>query len=547
MGLFGGCVLTLGILTTLHLNRAQSEILSLRTSPPSTTVGLNESLTAIGYNLQAATTLTANPVWILASTVPFLGEQLHAVSVVSSALLEAVTNGIHPAANAMIAELPELMPHNGRLNLDAITQTQRPLEAATRALKHARDQLNTIKTTDLAPPLIGPIRRAQRSLETFADDVSNVTEVARILPTALGRTEPRTYLLLFQNNAEWRSLGGVASSLAAVEADNGTLRVVSQANSHTMPVLTNPVRALDPEQTAIFGTQPTRWIQNVTQLPEFSEAAQTAVAMWSRTHPQRIDGVIAVDPVALSYLLRATGPVSLPGGDQITAHNAVSVLLNTVYKRYPNTAEKDTYFAEAALAVFQRLTAGHTNGRVLVQAFLKAGAEHRLLMWSPGRAEQTLINDSGLSGALPSQHDRVCFGVYLNDATGSKMDYYQSATTTAAWAGNQPGVASLLVYIRSHAPANAANLPRYITGGGAFGVPPGTTHTLVYVYLPPGTWLTADFSTARLVSTNTLMGGTVLSYLVTLNPGQNATLRLRIVTPDAPNIAAQQTPTIDAN
>ncbi|MDV3208776.1 MAG: aconitate hydratase AcnA, partial [Rhodococcus ruber] len=51
----------------------------------------------------------------------------------------------------------------------------------------------------------------------------------------------------------------------------------------------------------------------------------------------------ASDPVALSYLLRGTGPVALPDGTVLTARNAVPLLLNDIYGRLPDTTQQDAF------------------------------------------------------------------------------------------------------------------------------------------------------------------------------------------------------------
>lgn len=140
-------------------------------------------------------------------------------------------------------------------------------------------------TDQLVPALTRPIQHTAHALNALAQIVTNLADTSQILPETMGDQGSRTYLLVCQNNAEWRSLGGIASALAAVEVDNGHLQIVKQENSRTIPGFATLVMPLSAEQTAIFGTQPTQWIQNITQLPDFSDTARVAVAMWEHTHP----------------------------------------------------------------------------------------------------------------------------------------------------------------------------------------------------------------------------------------------------------------------
>ena len=59
--------------------------------------------------------------------------------------------------------------------------------------------------------------------------------------------------------------------------------------------------------------------------------AALARAMYRRREGVSVDGVLATDPVALSYLLHVTGPVRVPQGRPLSAGNAVSMLLSEAY------------------------------------------------------------------------------------------------------------------------------------------------------------------------------------------------------------------------
>ena len=173
----------------------------------------------------------------------------------------------------------------------------------------------------------------------------------------LGADGPRDYLVLFQNNAEWRSLGGIPGAMALLHTDDGAMTprragvVGGLSASTTSRCCRSATRSRRSTASA-----PGKWIQNVTQVPDFAVSGALAREMWAREHGgQQVDGVIALDPVALSYLLEATGPVTLPTGDVLTSENAVPLLLNEVYQRYEDPADQDAFFAAAAATVFDAL------------------------------------------------------------------------------------------------------------------------------------------------------------------------------------------------
>ncbi|RLK48010.1 DUF4012 domain-containing protein [Microbacterium telephonicum] len=514
---------------------------------------------AIAADTSAARELTSDPVWRAAEQLPWIGPQLSAVSTVAAAADDVATNALTPLSQvASSFSVDQLRPVDGRIDLAPFTTIADAARTSASGLSAARSSVDGLEQQ----ALVGPVRSAVTEVSTLLGTTSEATDALaramQLLPAMLGQDGARDYLIVFQNNAEWRSLGGIVGAMALVHTDGGSLSMTTQGSSSDFARYDDPVMDLGPEVTAVFGTHPARWIQNVTQVPDFTVAAPLAREMWSREFGVSPDGVIALDPVALSYLLAATGPVALPTGDTLTADNAVSLLLNEVYLRYERPADQDAFFAAAAAAVFDKLAGGAANPTALVEALARAGDERRLLLWSAIPEDQAVLADTTLAGPLPpTDATQLGFGVYLNDGTGSKMDYYVTPETTVAWgectvddAGRASGTVTLTLTLTNNAPADAAtSLPEYITGGGSFGTPAGTAKTVSYLYLPAG---------AELVESTRSDGGgfggafhdgrQVMSFGASLTPGQSAsaTVTVRTTVPGAAEAVAWVTPTADA-
>ncbi len=151
--------------------------------------------------------------------------------------------------------------------------------------------------------------------------------------------------------------------------------------------------------------------------------------MWQRETGQQVNGVIAIDPVTLGYLLKATGPVQLATGDTLTSDNAVKLLLSEAYAKYSDPKVQDAFFASAASAVFEKVSSGGFDAKQFVAALTRSAGEGRLRLWSADTSEEQLIDGTAVAGMLPTADEETRqFGVYLNDGTGSKMDYYLQKT-----------------------------------------------------------------------------------------------------------------------
>ncbi|NNH04309.1 DUF4012 domain-containing protein [Microbacterium ulmi] len=547
-----------GFLAYGHLLDAQRAAAAIQSQLDDPAVA-STAIADIAAETSAARSLTSDPVWRVAEGAPWIGPQLAAVSTVAASVDDVAGSALTPLAEvASTFSLDSLRLQDGRIDLSSLSQIQ---DAATAGAASIGRAAASVDSLDRAP-LVAPVRTAVDELGALLGDARNATDAlaraSALMPAMLGADGPRDYLLLFQNNAEWRSLGGIPGAMAVVHTDGGAISLVAQDSTSSFPRYAESVLPLDPEVQAIYGRRPALFMQNVTQVPDFAVSASLAREMWTREHGTQVDGVIAVDPVTLSYILTATGPVTLPTGDVLSADNAVPLLLNDVYKRYARPGDQDALFAAASAAVFDALASGSADPGALVTALTRAGDERRLLLWSAHDDDQALLAGTTLAGGLPvTDAEASTFGVYLNDGTGSKMDYYLAADTQVGWescrldaGGRATGVATLSVTLTSTAPADAAGLPPYITGGGSFGVEPGSARTLAYVYLPEGFELVGSSVTDdRGFGGGFHAGRQVLSFTVDLAPGQSAQAAVTVRTPGpvAPRIVAETTPTIGSS
>ena len=519
----------------------------------------SQTLVRLADDAAAAHALTSDPVWRAGESLPWAGPQLAAFARVAASADQLIGNSLLPLATAADGvSIDALRPVGGRIDASALASLASPaLEAAEEAAQAAAGVHDIDRT-----PLIGLVAQSVGDADALfgrtADAIDALARTTRLLPDMLGQNGPRTYLVLVQNNAEWRSLGGIAGAAVVLRADDGALSLAGTVSSRDFAGgFDEPVAPLSDEATAIYDTKPARYFQNVTQVPDFSVGAPLAREMYRLKTGTSVDGVFALDPVTLSYLLAATGPVALPTGDSLTSDNAVPLLLNEVYFRYTDPADQDAFFAAASSAVFQALADGQGSASDLIAAFARAAAERRLLVWSADESEQAVLEGSPVAGELPvSDAQTTRFGVYLNDGTGSKMSYYTVPNVDLTWDSCAPAgtVAvrdlTLTLSLTSTAPADAATaLPAYVTGGGWFGTPAGTTAVVTNLYLPEGYDLvTATMSTSEGFSGGMHEGRRVLTTGFDLAPGASAQLTVTVrATTTAATAEAFVTPTADAD
>lgn len=541
-----------GALAYGHVSDAQRAAQTLAGSLTDPTAAA-EAVPGLAADTAAARALTSDPVWNAAEHLPWIGPQLEATATVIASVDDVAETALEPLAQAASGfSLDTLRPQGGAFDVAAIASLTDAATTATDSLTAASASVDAIDTAQLLPVLAAPVTEVSALLTDGRTAADALRRTAALLPLALGAEGPRTYLVMFQNNAEWRSLGGIVGAMAMIRTDAGRMDLVDQGSSSDFTRYADPVLPLSEEVLGIFVDKPGVYIQNVTQIPDYTIDGPLAREMWLRETGVSVDGVLTLDPVSLSYLLKATGPITLPTGEQLTSENAIQLLLNDVYLRYPQPRDQDAFFAATAAAVFHTIADGAADPAGLVNALVRAGEERRLFFWSADPNEQAMLDGTSLQGTLPvTDADTTRFGAYLNDGTGSKMDYYMKADSAVGWCTATGGeqLATLTVSLTSTAPADAAtSLPGYITGGGGNGVDPGVARTVAYLYLPQGSELVSSTS-AGVGSTpgfgqGSHDGRTVLVWESYLEPGQSTTATIQVRTPVTPQLQALTTPTI---
>lgn len=547
-----------GLLAYQHMSRVQSEVEDTITAMGADPASATSKLSSLAHDASEARSLTSGPVWELASLAPWVGPQLaaiHTLTVSADGLLSQSFMPLAEAAQTISTE--SLRPNGGRLDPAALSGLVEPARAAVEPAKGAADAVEGIDRTPLLGVLAVAVDKAGGVLRQSATFIDALSRTSQLLPSMLGRGDERSYLVLVENNAEWRSLGGISGSAFVLKTKDGVITLGAMESATALSQnLTQPIVTLPPEIINIYGQRPARFFHNLTEIPDFSIVGPLAKDFFAQTTGVHVDGVIAIDPVVLSYILRATGPVKLPDGEQLSADNAAGLLMNGVYERYPGPIEQDAFFAAATGAVFEAIIDGRGSAAGFVSALSRAGSEHRLLMWSAIPVEQSILAGTTIAGPLPATDERTArFGVYLNDGTGSKMSYYLTPKTSLAWGSCPSADRSVQRQLRLHldlvssAPSDAAtSLPVYITGNGVYGVAPGTARVVGNIYLPSGFDLvSAETTFGTNFEQATFDGYTVLTFGVDVDPQQSVGIDVLVQAPSqATGAEAYVTPTAEA-
>lgn len=406
------------------------------------------------------------------------------------------------------------------------------VDASREVIDEVAADLGTIDAETLFGRLRVPVRALQRTI-TSAQTVASAAEAAGdLMPGMLGGDGTRRYLLIIQNNAEVRSLGGIPGSFAILTARDGKITMGRQGSAVDIGQRGEPIVEMTDGERAVFPDTLARDIRNVTFSPDFARAAPIAAALAEEALDVELDGVVSVDPVALSSLLTGLGPVELDDGVQLTADTAVAELLNGTYRRYPvDVVAQDEVFTDAARRIFDRFVSGVGNVQAVLESLVGSSRENRILLWSADAGEQERIEGTGVAGLAPGGPAAPQVGVYLNDATGAKMQFYlQSTSVLTARECDDEGRQTMDVVTTLRSTAPETDLSPSVTGLNPF-VERGDQQLNVRVVSPVDgsvSGLEVDGDRRDVVGGD-LDGRDVAIVPVLLAPGQSVTVRSTVV------------------
>ncbi|MFW2512339.1 DUF4012 domain-containing protein [Demequina sp. SO4-13] len=449
---------------------------------------LSTTVDELAQSAQSFNAHSDGPHWWLAARTPWLGDQVRPLQAAGTAMGVLAEDALGPLAELDDLSALEAPPfEDGRIDPFFLEPFVPALESADAALASQNTALQAADADGAIAQVREPFERLRTEIDELSVVVADAYATAQVLPGMLGGEGPREYMVLMQNNAEPRALGGIVGAALEVTIDDGRFELGEYYTAGDLNVPDEEVTELTDDEYQIFTRRMSLYLQNVTFTPEFPRAAQVASAFWERERGSVPDGVIAVDPVALQYMMAGSDEREVDGLT-ISGDNLAQVLLNEIYLRYEDPNVQDAFFALAARELFGELVSG---GAGVMDGAQRALDEERLLVWSANEAEQAVLDTTVAGGNILEQDETL--GVFINDGSGSKIGYYVDATLEAersmCGAGDQTTGGSAVLELTHTFDGDVNDLPGYVSGADAF-VPAGEFHANVVIYPPSGTSVT---------------------------------------------------------
>lgn len=532
-------IVVTGLLARQQLDRVRAELPELHSALATGDLSRAQSLaSSIETQARRAHALTSGPAWWTASNLPWLGSPLKTSRVVSSAA-DRVGRDVLPGVVQLAGQLDDTTHQaSTSVDLDQIARFAPTLDHAARAAHAA-----SLQVQQASGSWLGYVSSARTSvagqLSKLDGELSGADRAVRIMLPMLGENGPKTYFIGFLNEAEVRGLGGIPGAFAIATADHGHVRFDQFGTDADLKGVRANVSLGTDFAARYAADDPTGTIQNSDMSPDFRYAAQIWAGMWEAKTGRHIDGAIAIDPTALSYLLKVTGPAQLPGGGVVSAANVVALTQQRQYAKFgANTPrgnrERKAYLVSLAKAVSGRLTKASAHPEAAVRALSRAARERRLVVWSADPAVEAQLETADWAGALVARADAFT-GFVVNNGSGGKIDYYVDRTLTYRRTSCAAGGTAVATFTLTNT-APRSGLPSYVTtrlDKAPHGAKPGSEALLVTYYATPGAQVTSVTinGVPIIVATAPENGLVTATVRVELPPGGSSTVQVHVAEP----------------
>lgn len=254
----------------------------------------------------------------------------------------------------------------------------------------------------LTSPFVQQQIKKQLGEETVAPDIFSY------IPTMLGFSSPKTYLVLFLNNTELRPGGGFIGSYAVIKMEHGIPHVLKVEGTEI----------LDRQAPAAWqSTPPTpiqqylgvdRWyFRDSNWSPDFAESSKQGLEFYEiegGLESANIDAVIGITPTVLERLIDITGPLVV-NGITFTSENLIETLeyeveIGFVQKGITRENRKD--LISDVLHELLRKTESHaiTNISVYLPTMVQLLNEKQVIVYNKDIGLQQVFEKEGWTGSI---------------------------------------------------------------------------------------------------------------------------------------------------
>lgn len=417
-----------------HLDKAAA-----RLKAGNTKAAQLEAMTGSEGAARARTALDSNaPLLDVLALAPVVGPALEEVDhLVAAAEHSAVAarGSIEIAANALEGPDSIIQRSKGdsRIKIDRLTEIGEEIGTLRNEIDAAQEELSAIDLGNLPRRAERTIDKAMRKADDAEKTLVDADAAFEILPGILGADGPRNYLIGFQNTAEARGTGGAILQFKVMELNDGRFHLNEEVAGSIYDVDIDRQQIDIPLPEGAWyqqGIPDTRRFGNANWSPDFPLSAELLLSYAYASRPDfpPIDGVIAVDPKVIEYLIPAVGSIKV--GDKKTGDvfrfekdEIVDFVLNEQYARFPDPKPRRAFLQRLVDSFYGDIFDPKTPTKLLSGLSDSLG-EKRMQIWMRDEDEQAYIEDMNWDGALEKARDADYLYPVEQNVGGNKLDFF---------------------------------------------------------------------------------------------------------------------------
>jgi Protein of unknown function (DUF4012) len=344
------------------------------------------------------------------------------------------------------------------------------------------------------------------------------------------------WFLAFQNPAELRGTGGLIGQYGILESSPSGPTLTTVAPYQELESRTRTGVPLPRRVARRYGRFAVNRAWSAVNIPpDLPTVGRIVTGLYRRTTGDRLDGVIAADPLAVAEVLRAGGPVTV-AGVRVNADNVAEKSLVDAYIRYVDNNARRRFLERLARATFEAFRRALVRDPVgLMRGLAGAARGRHVQVYARDPAGQRALLGLGIAGsaAAPVQGDYLM--AVGNNAGGNKLDAFlhRRLDWRVRLAADGSARAALSLTLRNAVPPRP--LPRYIVGPYDRRFRPRVNEQIQTLYVDGGYGFTRASLNGRRVGAEAQaeLGALALTQRVAVGGGGAATLGYRLQRPDA--------------
>ncbi|MGC9346782.1 MAG: DUF4012 domain-containing protein, partial [Anaerolineae bacterium] len=263
---------------------------------------------------------------------------------------------------------------------NALAALSEDLDAKRETILSAQDAVVDLDLSGFPERFHGPLVKLGEVLPL----VPSALDAVEVVPELLGLEEPQTYLVLALNEDELRPAGGLISGVGEVRVSAGEVISMTFRDGYAVDDYDQAYPyAPDPLQL-FMGIEP--WVfRDGMWSPDFPTAVRQTLPLYRPGYPIDVDGVVAVDQMAVVQLIEALAPIYLPGVDDAITGATLLDYMHTAWA--PDEGEKMTgewwrqrksFMGDLAGATLEHLKSGDVDWLRLGEAVLRVLEERHV-------------------------------------------------------------------------------------------------------------------------------------------------------------------------